>query len=179
MSLVLKRFGQDVDISNPQHPVELHFLVFVDSTTGEEKRVPVGKETVAALIPLVFQKPAATPSHSVEEVDEEPPQLPMDDEEPDTLEETETDEGSEDEEESLELQFGTQFGGTDDGQETPIPEALQERMTARPSMPPPVQAPAQTRRRLVARPQQPTFVAPQPRQTGQQYQVIDDGVPAL
>ena len=50
MQLVLKRFSQDVDLSDPGNV--LYYLVF--DTGGLEVRLPVPKETSEALIQLVY-----------------------------------------------------------------------------------------------------------------------------
>lgn len=58
MNLVLKRFSQDVDLSNPEK-VEYYLVFATDS--GGEIRLPVQKETTEVLVNLLY-----TPKDSVD-----------------------------------------------------------------------------------------------------------------
>jgi hypothetical protein len=93
MALVLKRFGQDVDITNPQALKTIHYLVHADSVTGLEIRTPVPKETIDSLASQLYGKDkAAAPAPASArfppaEVDEPPEPEAFDD--PDEQEPTE------------------------------------------------------------------------------------------
>ena len=50
MTLVLKSFGQEVDLSN--HELVRYYLVF--GTTGDDIRIPVPEETVATLTRIIY-----------------------------------------------------------------------------------------------------------------------------
>lgn len=66
MQLVLKRFSQDVDLSDPGNV--LYYLVFDHG--GSEVRLPVPKETSEALIQLVYGN-GEKEDHQDEHPDEE------------------------------------------------------------------------------------------------------------
>lgn len=51
MNLLLTRFSQDVDLSNPN---EVRYFLVFETTEGHEVRLPVQKETTEALVKLVY-----------------------------------------------------------------------------------------------------------------------------
>ena len=66
MNLILKRFSQDVDLSNPD---EVRYFLVFEAPTGEI-RLPVQQETTQELIKLLYAAAPAEPEpEEVEETD--------------------------------------------------------------------------------------------------------------
>lgn len=59
MNLLLKRFSQDVDLSNPN---QVNYFLVLETPQGAEVRLPVQKETTEALVRLVYASTPAAPT---------------------------------------------------------------------------------------------------------------------
>ena len=58
MNLVLKRFSQDVDLSNPE---KVNYFLVLETPQGAEVRLPVQKETTETLVKLLYTGQAKAP----------------------------------------------------------------------------------------------------------------------
>lgn len=104
MNLILKRFSQDVDLSNPE---EVQYYLVFDSGNGGEVRLPVQKETTEALVKMLYTPKAKVAGPKEEEDVSEEAEEP-DEAEEDPIEEDEYQKGFEEEPESED------FGGPDE-----------------------------------------------------------------
>ncbi len=101
MSLIIKSFSQDVDVSNPK--VIRHFMVVFDDDRQKEVKLPVPEETTKALIQHLFGEMVETPVEEPE-IEKEAGDAPVDDD----LEDLDPPEDD-----------PTVFGGDGDGDDVP------------------------------------------------------------